>query len=177
MRYLAFIVMLTHASACGIHPCDEADYVVDGLCVIMNDYPRKQDKRISAMITAIEASVNSRGLRDKSFNMPRMLERVEASLTYVSALPGTRYAHENDGAIEMLDTFTTCGMHEFVLSHELLHIVAREFLHADADSNYYHTTPKVWLSEECDLLDDPDNPVCDSIEKDAWARMVEMCER
>lgn len=161
-RVILLTVLLTSCGNCGDDPCDRATLVVNGLCVIDNDYS-EDSQLISGTINITEEMANQ--FLTDPVDLSNLLEREGISLKYVEDLPkGVGELRGTEIKVEWAD----CETRLFTLGHELLHVIQVFHLGKEQDG---HNVPGLFFEEDgtddltADLLiNRAITPMCERLE-------------
>lgn len=172
-------------AACHQPRCDEADYELDGLCVLENgNNPNKEE--ISYTITHLGDIFNARF--NKSIDIVDVLSQVETSVKYMDIL-----SNETDGTLgvtnnsninlswtkihwEDISDSTNCRLHVAVLAHELMHVLADYQMGVSDSDNRDHDIPHLFSPEGCGWWTTSDDPHCtNNIEWEFWQDAYSWC--
>jgi hypothetical protein len=140
-----FMYLILFATGCGgsvvvelPHPCESADFVSGGVCVITNGY-NVDPNMVEFTVDIIETGINE-GL-DRNDDLPVLLGDLMVSAEYVDPYD-PKLAEDGERAYRGLAIGTKtiinymgeggpeCHEHYYVLGHELLHVISQYILEA-----------------------------------------------
>lgn len=180
-------VLLIALSACGYHNplCDDPDLTLSGLCVHYNGHEDGPNERqLTWTVAETQSAVNEVKDKGRDLNLPALLSDAEASLTYMNVpLINPDDGTEVRGMVASDDIYLgirpQCLNDLYVLSHEMMHIIAEEYLSYSHTESNAHDVPHLFLEQGCKTCHD--GLVCGdsctiSVESIMWFRAWRYCQ-
>jgi hypothetical protein len=140
MRFLLIAFLLT---GCGHNYCPDADFVADGLCVISNN------SNITPMQIYAAVQVDQKALAQHGLDLD--LADLLASQNTGLIMKDPDWSGFEEDKVKIagyFDNFNNIFLSKlsdqadiYLLSHEILHAVAKYALNVSDDDNYYHRVP------------------------------------
>lgn len=179
MRAMVVLLLAVLSANCGGFDCE---FRVQGICVVANDH------KVSKPMVKTAVKVAGLGMTDKfpDFNMDAFLD--ENTSDEVDTTIQVHYLDPKDMKGKRGVTFDgktiavgwatkwnaagDCMDRYYVLSHELLHVIATYYLGVDEKTNGAHDVPKVFLQ----WADDTGAVYSDAAEFNIYLDMVDECE-
>lgn len=159
----AFPIVLFFLSVGCSDPCDQADFDVEGLCVIQNGYSVNPSE-ISWIIHEVEREINV----SKKLDLSDLLDSNNVSLSFVDEkIEGHSGATIGSNIIQIVKP-TNILDHDFLIGHELLHVISLNFLDTPKNIDMEHKVPFLFCEDQQNTIRS-----CGAIETDLWNAISE----